>query len=117
MSTWSASTWSATARSSPRASSSAAAGGIPRKRRSSGRLPAEPAVQRLRQAAAAGRSERMCGQMLEYQFADAVRHLVGGEMAGARQHFEGIGRGNEIDRALGGGAADGVVGVPPDIER
>ena len=37
-------------------------------------------------------------------------------MPDTRKHLETIGCGDEIDRAFGGGAADGVVGVAPDIE-
>ena len=49
--------------------------------------------------------------------ADALGRLIRGEMADAGQHFELVGRGDEIDRAFGGDAADGVVGVAPDVER
>ena len=38
-------------------------------------------------------------------------------MPDARKHLETIGSGDEIDRAFGGGAANGVVGVAPDIKR
>ncbi len=46
----------------------------------------------------------MCRQVLRQWFADAVRRLVGREVADAREHFEPIGRGDEIGRALGGHA-------------
>ena len=38
-------------------------------------------------------------------------------MADAGQHFEAIGRGDEIHRAFGGGPPDSVVGIAPDVER
>src|SRR6266516_3510431 len=62
-------------------------------------------------------SNRMRGDLLQQQFADPLRRLVGGKMPDAGQHFKTIGRGDEIDRAFGGEAADGVVGIAPDIER
>jgi hypothetical protein len=55
--------------------------------------------------------------MFQQQFAHPLRHLIRRKMADAGQHLEMIGRGDEIDRAFGGVAADGVVGVAPDIKR
>ena len=46
---------------------------------------------------------RMRRDMFQHQFADAVRHLIGDEMAAAGQHLEAIGCRDEIDRAFGGG--------------
>ena len=58
----------------------------------------------------------MVAQMLEQQFADALGRLLGGKMRHTRQHLEAIGGGDEIGGAFGGGAADCVVGIAPDIE-
>ena len=55
--------------------------------------------------------------MFQQQFVDAFGRLVGREMADAGQHFEAIGRRDEIPGAFGGDAPDGVVGVAPDVER
>jgi hypothetical protein len=59
----------------------------------------------------------MACDVLQQQFADAIRHLVGRKVANAGQHFEAIGRGDEIHRAFGGEAADGVIGIAPVTDR
>ena len=43
-----------------------------------------------------GGSQWMRVDVLQHQFADTIGHLVGYEMATARQHLEAIGRGDEI---------------------
>src|SRR6267142_3239676 len=58
----------------------------------------------------------MRGQMFQHKFTYTFRRLIRRKMPDAGQHLEAIGGGDEIDRAFGGGAADGVVGVAPDIK-
>jgi len=59
----------------------------------------------------------MLREMREDERADLFRKLVGAEMAAAGKHFEAVGCGDEIPRALGGDPSNGVVGIAPDVER
>jgi len=54
--------------------------------------------------------------MRKQQASDLVRRLVGSKVAYARQLYELVGRRHKLSRSLRGHAADGVVGVPPDVQ-
>jgi peptide/nickel transport system ATP-binding protein len=68
-------------------------------------------------ACCAAASARMRLDMRQQQFADPLRRGIGREMPDPGQHLELIGGGDKIPGALGGDAADGVVGIAPDVER
>jgi hypothetical protein len=59
----------------------------------------------------------MACDVRQQQLADAIRRLVGRKVADAGQHFEAIGRGDEIHRAFGGGPPDGVIGIAATTDR